>query len=142
MFYRVIDNKLCDYADYKYSEDCLETNLITQSELDADIEKIIISDGVIQLNPNYANIVSQREKDRILKLKCTKRVFVLMLEQLGFNYYEQILPLIESNRQAKLEWDLCVELERANPLLDSLANQIGITSAQLDGLFKRANGEE
>ena len=142
MFYRIIDNKLCDYADYKYSEDCLETNLITQSELDADIEKIIISDGVIQLNPNYANIVSQREKDRILKLKCTKRVFVLMLEQLGFNYYEQILPLIESNRQAKLEWDLCVELERANPLLDSLANQIGITSAQLDGLFKRANGEE
>lgn len=82
------------------------------------------------------------EKDRISKLSCTKRVFVLMLEKMGLDYFEQILPLIEGNRQAKLEWDLCVELERSNSLLDILASELGVTSRQLDLLFQYANGED
>lgn len=49
--------------------------------------------------------------------------------------------LIATNEQAQLEWDLCVELERKNPLLDVMALQLGVTSEQLDGLFKYANGE-
>lgn len=81
------------------------------------------------------------ERQRILNLKCTKRVFVLMLEQLGFDYFEQIEPLINANRQAKLEWDLCVELERKNPLLNIMGEQLGITPEQIDKLFKYANGE-
>ena len=83
----------------------------------------------------------EQERERIGNLQCTKRVFVLMLEQLGLDYFEQIEPVINSNRQAKLEWDLCVELQRKNPLLDQLAIQFGITSKQLDDLFKFANGE-
>lgn len=83
-----------------------------------------------------------KEKERINNLKCTKRVFVLILEKIGLDYFEQILPLIEGNRQAKLEWELCVELERANPLLDILANELGVTSLQLDKLFQYANGED
>ena len=81
------------------------------------------------------------ERQRILNLKCTKRVFVLMLEQLGFDYFEQIEPLINANRQAKLEWVLCVELERKNPLLNIMGEQLGITPEQIDKLFKYANGE-
>lgn len=81
------------------------------------------------------------ERQRILNLKCTKRVFILMLEQLGLDYYEQILPLIEANRQAKLEWELCVELQRSNPLLNVMGEQLGITAEQIDKLFKYANGE-
>lgn len=83
-----------------------------------------------------------QEKERISNLKCTKRVFVLMLEKMGLDYFEQILPLIEGNRQAKLEWELCVELERSNPLLDILAKELGVTSLQLDKLFQYANGED
>lgn len=83
-----------------------------------------------------------KEKERIGNLKCTKRVFVLMLEKMGLDYFEQILPLIEGNRQARLEWELCVELERKNPLLDILANELGVTSLQLDKLFQYANGED
>lgn len=82
-----------------------------------------------------------QEKERIGNLKCTKRVFALMLQELGVDYLTVLLPLIESNSQAKLEWDLCVELERKNPLLDVMAGQLGITPDQLDGLFKYANGE-
>ena len=80
------------------------------------------------------------EKERIAKLTCTKRVFALMLQELGITY-TMLKELIATNEQAQLEWDLCVELERKNPLLDVMALQLGVTSEQLDGLFKYANGE-
>lgn len=86
--------------------------------------------------------IELQEKERINNLKCTKRVFVLMLEKMGLDYFEQILPLIDGNRQAKLEWELCVELERSNELLDILATELGVTSKQLDLLFQYANGED
>ena len=80
------------------------------------------------------------ENIRISKLTCTKRVFALMLQELGITY-TMLKELIATNEQAQLEWDLCVELQRSNPLLDVMAMQLGITSEQLDGLFMYANGE-
>lgn len=80
------------------------------------------------------------EKERIGNLQCTKRVFALMLQELGITY-SQLKELIASNEQAQMEWDLCVELQRKNPLLDLMAAQMGITPKQLDDLFKFANGE-
>ena len=68
-------------------------------------------------------------------------MFAFILQDLGIEYITVLLPLIESNPRAKLEWDLCVELERNNPLLDIMAGQLGVTSEQLDGLFRYANGE-
>lgn len=85
--------------------------------------------------------IAKKEKERISHLKCTKRVLVLLLQEYGKDYYNDILPLIEANKQAKLEWDLCVELERSNPLLDSIGQQLGITPEEIDNLFKYANGE-
>ncbi len=82
----------------------------------------------------------QKERERINKLTCTKRVFALMLQELGITY-AMLKQLIATNEQAQLEWDLCVELERKNPLLDVMALQLGITSEQLDDLFRYANGE-
>ena len=93
------------------------------------------------LNPDYEQEKERRERERISHLRCTKRVFVLILEQMGLDYFEQIEPLINSNRQAKLEWELCVELERNNPLLDVIGEELGVSSEQLDNVFKYANGE-
>lgn len=101
----------------------------------------VISDGELIENPDYAEQKRARETERISHLKCTKRVFVLMLEQVGLDYFDQILPLIKDNRQAELEWELCVELERANPLLDLIGAQLGVSPTQIDNLFKYANGE-
>ena len=104
----------------------------------------------IRTNDNNNNIEAwgyteeeeqEQEEERISHLQCTKRVFVLMIEQMGFDYFEQVEPLINANRQAKLEWELCVELERANPLLDLLGAQLGVTHDQLNRLFQYANGE-
>lgn len=82
----------------------------------------------------------EEEAERIGNLQCTKRVFMLMLQQLGITY-SQVKALIATNEQAQMEWELCVELQRKNPLLDVMASQFGITSKQLDDLFKFANGE-
>ena len=82
----------------------------------------------------------QQEQERISHLKCTKRVLALMLQQMGISY-AQLKNLIATNEQAQLEWDLCIELERSNPLLDIMGAQLGITPEQLDTMFKYANGE-
>jgi hypothetical protein len=85
--------------------------------------------------------IAQKEKERIGNLQVTKRVFALALQQLGISY-SQLKTLIATSEQAQLEWDLCVELQRKNPLLDVMAAQMGITSAQLDYIFRKANGED
>ena len=94
----------------------------------------------VVVDPEYEAKQAQKEKERVAKLTCTKRVFALMLQELGISY-TMLKELIATNEQAQLEWDLCVELERSNPLLDVMALQLGITSEQLDGLFRYANGE-
>lgn len=111
----------------------------------AGTDKWDIIDGIftdITNTEEYLDKKKIEEANRISKLKCTKRVFVLMLEKMGLDYFEQIEPLINNNRQAKLEWELCVELERSNNLLDILATELGVTSKQLDLLFQYANGED
>ena len=80
----------------------------------------------------------EQEKERIKSLTMTKRVFALGLQQMGITY-SQLKELISTNEQAQLEWDLCVELQRSNPLLDTMALQLGVTSEQLDYMFIKAN---
>lgn len=121
----------------------LSTNQI--NEIAQQTDKIaFVEDGVIVMK-DRAEIereeAEKKEKERVANLQCTKRVFVLMLQELGVDYFTQIQPLINSNPQAKLEWELCVELLRKNPLLDIMAAQFEITPTQLDNLFKYANGE-
>lgn len=140
MWYRIINDKLFDYADYEYEKNCLTTDIITQKELDDDKDKVIIKDGVLVLNPDYANILMQRELDRVSNLHCTKRVLALILKELGVSY-ANLQALIATNEDAQLEWDLCVELERSNPLLDVLGAELGISSTTIDKIFKYANGE-
>lgn len=140
MWYQIIDNKLNSYADYKFAEDCLETDIVTRAELDEHQNKVIVQNGILVLNPNYEQEEEQREAERISNLRCTKRVLALCLQQLGISY-TQLKELIATNEQAQLEWDLCVELERSNPLLDIMGKQLGITPEQIDNIFKFANGE-
>ena len=82
----------------------------------------------------------EQESEHIGNLKLTKRVFALSLQKSGISY-SQLKEFISTNEQAQLEWDLCVELQRKNPLLDLLANSVGISSKQLDEIFIEANKE-
>lgn len=105
-----------------------------------DADRYIYQDGEIIPNPDYEEIKEQEERERIGNLTMTKRVFALGLQEYGITY-SQLKSLIATNEQAQLEWDLCVELQRKNPLLDVMAAQMGVTSEQLDNMFKLANGE-
>ena len=139
MYYTIKDNVMYQAKDSNALKDYLTEIKVLPSDYEAG--KYIVVDNKLVINENYEQEQAQKEKERIAKLTCTKRVFALMLQELGIDYLTMLKPLIESNAQAQLEWDLCVELERGNPLLDIMAGQLGVTPEQLDGLFKHANGE-
>lgn len=82
----------------------------------------------------------REEAERVGKLTMTKRVFALILKEYGITY-TQLKELISTNENAQLEWELCVELQRNNPLLDVMAAEMNITPEQLDNMFKYAHGE-
>jgi hypothetical protein len=107
---------------------------------ETELEYVLDGEEYVLKDEAWEEKQKQAERERINKLTCTKRVFALMLKELGITY-TMLKELIATNEQAQLEWDLCVELERKNPLLDVMALQLGITSEQLDGLFMYANGE-
>lgn len=77
----------------------------------------------------------REEKKRIAHLNMTKLDFVNALE--GYNVtYEALKVLLDSNYEARKQFDLCERIYRFNPLLDQLAGQFGITPEQLDEIFK------
>ena len=122
---------------------CVITNMICieiPEDIYNNLERYMYSDGEVVINPNYEKEQEEKEKERISHLKCTKRVLALMLQEVGISY-NQLKALIATNEQAQLEWDLCVELERCNPLLDIMGQQLGLSPQQIDIMFKYANGE-
>lgn len=82
------------------------------------------------------------EKERIGNLKITKRLFAIALRDNFGIPYQKLKQEIAQSDDALLEWDLCVELHRNNPLLDTMAAKMGVTSQQLDYIFRVANGED
>lgn len=125
-----------------YTEEMLNPNFYQLDKQEyTDKEYVLDGDEYVLKDEAWETKQAQKEKERIAMLSCTKRDFALMLQELGVNYFTQLKPLIESNPQAQLEWELCERLYRFNPMLDLMASQLGVTPEQLDGLFRYANGE-
>ena len=124
-----------------YTEELLNPSFYELDKQEyTELEYVLDGEEYVLKDEAWEEKQARAEKERIAKLTCTKRVFALMLQELGISY-GQLKELISTNEQAQLEWDLSVQLERGNPLLDIMALQLGITSEQLDGLFRYANGE-
>lgn len=143
MFYRILEDRVYDYSDFKYADDCKELEDCTYNDYleycKSGVFKYIVDDGVLIENKNYKFELEEKEKERVANLRCTKRVLALILKELGVSY-ANLQALIATNEDAQLEWDLCVELERSNPLLDVLGAELGISSTTIDKIFKYANG--
>ena len=75
------------------------------------------------------------EKKRVAKLKMTPRDFLLAITQMGVDF-AKIKELMAANPQVEIELNYCNYVERGNALLDQLCGQFGITTTQLDELFK------
>lgn len=144
MYYAFIrDNQIDGVGQSRCLNDDIINAEISEEVFNAitdDKDRYIWNGEDVIPNPDYEQIVIDREKEHIGNLTMTKRVFALGLQEYGITY-NQLKQLIATSEQAQLEWDLCVELQRKNPLLDVMAAQIGVTSEQLDNMFKRANGE-
>lgn len=79
--------------------------------------------------------LAQREKERIAMLKMTPRDFLLAVVDMGVDY-SKIKELMASNPQVEIELQYCNNVYRGNPLLDQLCGNFGVTTEQLDKLFK------
>lgn len=135
------------YTEEQYADFVVEHNHNNGRKIEETITALfalerneIMKDGEPIINPNYKDEIAKIEQERIKSLKMTKRVFALALQELGISY-TKLKELIATNENAQLEWDLCIELDRSNPLLDTMAAQMNITSDQLDYIFRKANGE-
>ena len=160
LYYRINDDKLYDYSDFKYEEDCLETEIITKAELNQSQNKVIVVDEeteidvpdydengeqtgthketavrkVLALNPDFEQEQAQKEKERIAKLKLTKREVFLAL----YNAQEITPDAVRAqitDIPALIEFDYATEYYRGNPLIDTIGGMLGYTSEDLDYLF-------
>lgn len=117
----------------------------TETQFIALEENEVYRDGEVVVDEEYykrkEEEAKRKEQERIAGLKVTKRVFALALQDLGITY-QVLKQTIAESEQAQLEWDLCVELHRNNPLLDIMAGKMGISSVMLDYIFRKANGED
>lgn len=149
MYYLWIDNNTITGKSDLYQDDVFTATryqIEVPEEVYNNSEKYIATvnqDNVVEvvLDPDYETKQAEKEAERIGNLKLTKRVFALALQQFGITY-AQIKELVATNEQAEMEWDLCVELERKNPLLDTMAAQLNVSPETLDMIFRKANGED
>lgn len=109
---------------------------ITESQVQQVINReLIISDGKLIANPDYQKEKEQEEKKRVAMLKMTPRDFLLAITGMGVDF-AKIKELMATNPQVEIELNYCNYVYRGNALLDQLCGQFGITTAQLDELFK------
>lgn len=145
-YLQIKDEKIISYSNLPVTDKDIYNSEINQATYIAyqETPERFYAEGnnvIMMDDAQWEEYLNRKEKERISHLQCTKRVLVLILEQLDKDYFNDIEPLINNNRQAKLEWELCVELERSNPLLDIIGAQLDISPAQIDEIFKYANGE-
>ena len=76
-----------------------------------------------------------QEKKRVAMLRMTPRDFLLAITQMGVDF-AKIKELMATNPQVEIELNYCNYVYRGNALLDQLCGQFGITTTQLDELFK------
>ena len=64
MFYITENNKLLNWGDMKYADECKHTDIITQAELNRYPNKVMVVDDELVLNPNFEEEELQKAKDK------------------------------------------------------------------------------
>jgi hypothetical protein len=142
-----IDLKTKELSIVSYIGDVLSGYQLITKEIEDDFvanpDKYDVVNGVFQDitdTEEYKKKKELEEKERVARLNMTKLDFATYLEEYGVSY-SQLKAALAGNDNAQKQWDLCERVYRFNPLLDEMAKGFGITSKQLDTMFKKANGE-
>lgn len=110
-------------------------NVEITKEVYDELEKYMYLDGSIVINPNYEAEQALKERERIAKLKLTKREVFLGLYQAKGVTPEMIKAQI-TDPQALIEFEYANDYYRGNPLIDIVGATLGITPEQLDKFFE------
>ncbi len=63
MFYRIKDDRIYDYADYRYADDCLYSSICTMNEFQNNPEIYTIAGGVLDYVENYQELILQKRRE-------------------------------------------------------------------------------
>ena len=64
MFYRIKDNKICDYADFEYAQDCLCTMICTKNEFETYKDNFRLENGqLVRIYDKQEYLVKFRQKN-------------------------------------------------------------------------------
>lgn len=142
MYYRLNENNLMDYADFEYAEDCLETHIISQVELDLHPNKVKVQNGQLIINPNYKAEEQAKEQERINNLTMTPLDFIKVLQSFGLTL-QKINEFLESNLDIKMQLTYCsnVYCGVVKSFLPMTIDEITITPEMAELAFKAKNGE-
>lgn len=142
MYYRLNENNLMDYADFKYTEDCLETHIISQTELDLHPNKVKVQNGQLIINPDYKAEEQAKEQERINNLTMTPLDFIKVLQSFGLSL-QKINEFLESNLEIKMQLTYCsnVYCGVVKSFLPMTIEGITITPEMVEQAFKAKNSE-
>lgn len=140
MYYRLNENNLMDYADFEYAEDCLETHIISQVELDLHPNKVKVQNGQLIINPNYKAEEQAKEQERINNLTMTPLDFIKVLQSFGLSL-QKINEFLESNLEIKMQLTYCsnVYCGVVKSFLPMTIDEITITPEMAEQAFKLKN---
>lgn len=140
MYYRLNENNLMDYADFEYAEDCLETHIISQAELNLHPNKVKVQDGQLIINPDYKAEEQAKEQERINNLTMTPLDFIKVLQSFGLTL-QKINEFLESNLDIKMQLTYCsnVYCGIVKSFLPTTIEGITITPEMVEQAFKVKN---
>lgn len=117
MFYRIDNGKLIDCADYKYANDCLETNITTREYYHQNEDKFAIDE-----NNELVNISDTQEyMTRILEKEKAKQIIYLQsqVDELDQKRIRAVCEPSVKDESTEQTW-----LEYYNLQIQELRNQI------------------
>lgn len=146
MFYRILDNKVRDYADYEYAEDCLFTDAVTQTEYTLCPNKVLLVEGELVLNPNWEEEQAQKERQRLDALTLTPAdVERALYKEKGMDFEDLKTLISQALPQVDLK-ALSIEFRAKDfyrgavaggvRLFDVVGALLGYTTEDMDYLFQ------
>ena len=103
--------------------------------------ELLEGDNVIDNTEAWKAEQEQKERERIAKLKLTKReVFLGLFQAKGVT--PDMLKAQITDPQALIEFEYANDYYRGNPLIDVIGGQLGFTSEQLDKFFETKDYHE
>ena len=147
MFYRVKNNALLDFANTKYSDECLYTDIVEQEQLAKDVSQVIVVDNELVFNPNYEAEQEAKRQQEIAMLSLTSADVERGIYKSKGMDFDDIIAMVTQLQPEGLDIKaLKIELKannfyRGNPYVDAVGSLLGFTKEQLDEFFADGNYE-